>query len=156
MHTPPVVSLDHSVIRTARHWAPLAARLSLAIVYAWFGSLKVLSLSPASPLVLALLAKTLPFLPPGSFLIWFGLFEVLIGMLFLFPTLIRPTIGLMVLHMGMTVLPLLLLPSIAWDSFMVPTLEGQYMLKNLVLIALAISMVARTKPLKKNEPLPKS
>ena len=44
----------------------------------------------------------------------------------------------MALQMAGTFLPLILLPEITWRSFMVPTLEGQYIIKNLVLIAAAI------------------
>jgi uncharacterized membrane protein YkgB len=45
--------------------------------------------------------------------------------------------------------PLLLVPDMAWNSWLVPTLEGQYIIKNIALIAIAISIAAHTVPLQK-------
>ena len=42
--------------------------------------------------------------------------------------------------------PLVLLPSETWQSFFVPTLEGQYIIKNLVIIAAAIGIAAHLHP----------
>ena len=46
------------------------------------------------------------------------------------------------MHMVTTMMPLVLLPKVAWVTF-VPTLEGKYTIKNLAIIAVAISIVAR-------------
>jgi uncharacterized membrane protein YkgB len=45
--------------------------------------------------------------------------------------------------------PLILVPTHVWTGFLVPTLEGQYILKNLVIVAVAIGIAAQTKPLAK-------
>jgi uncharacterized membrane protein YkgB len=37
--------------------------------------------------------------------------------------------------------PLFLLPDIAWQSFLAPTLEGQYIIKNIVVVALAATIL---------------
>jgi hypothetical protein len=116
----------------------IVARISLFIVFAGFGLLKILGKSPASPLVLALLEKTLPFITPQLFLIGFGTFEILIGVLFLLRKFRKLTIVLFAIHMITTFLPLILLPDITWQDTFIPTLEGQYILKNLVLIALVL------------------
>ncbi|MDQ3089852.1 MAG: hypothetical protein M3Q24_01715 [bacterium] len=113
------------------------ARFSIFLVYFWFGILKVLGLSPASAMVLELLNKTLPFVPPNQFLIFFGLFEVLIGLLFLIPKFSKIAITLLFLHLGTTVMPLFVMPEFTWSGFLVPTLEGQYIIKNILIIALA-------------------
>lgn len=47
-----------------------------------------------------------------------------------------------------TILPLILLPSIAWSGFLVPTLEGQYIIKNLAIMALAAGVAANLHPMK--------
>lgn len=120
------------------------ARFSLFLVYFWFGILKILDTSPANPLVAALQQKTLPFLSFQQFIIYFALFEMLIGILFLIPRLTRVVYVLFILHMGMTMMPLILLPTFAWQGFLTPTLEGQYMIKNLVLIALASAILVST------------
>ncbi len=59
----------------------------------------------------------------------------------------RLVIPLLALHMITTFMPLFLLPSITWAGFFVPTLEGQYIIKNLVIIAAAIGIAAQLHPL---------
>lgn len=120
------------------------ARCSFFLVYFWFGILKILDTSAANPLVAALLEKTLPFVTFQQFIVYFALFEMLIGVLFLIPRLTRLVYVLFILHMGMTMMPLVLLPAYAWQGFLTPTLEGQYMLKNLILIALASAILVST------------
>ncbi len=121
-----------------KNFAVWFSRFAIFVVYAWFGILKVVDASPANPLVKALLEKTLHGVSFDTFIIWFGLFEVLIGALFLFPKLTRFALGLLVIHLGMVLAPLVLLPQIAWQSFMIPTLEGQYMIKNILIVAAAL------------------
>ncbi|MBX4197984.1 hypothetical protein KW782_01475 [Candidatus Parcubacteria bacterium] len=126
----------------------LFSRFALFVIYFWFGILKVFDLSPATPLVNALAQKSFVILPdflqiflsPSRFIILFGLIEVLIGILFLFPALTKPTKIIFGLHMITTFLPLFLLPSLVWQSLLVPTLEGQYIIKNLALIAIVLHL----------------
>ncbi len=138
---------DLVLIKYAEKIFPILSRLSIFLVYFWFGILKVVNASPASPLVIELMRATLPsYITPESFLIFFGYFEMLIGLAFLIPGLERWAIGLLIPHMIMTALPLILLPTVAWTSFLVPTLEGQYIIKNLVIIALASGIGSQIKP----------
>ena len=116
------------------------SRFALFLVYFWFGILKVIGESAASPMVLGLLDSTLPFLEPGMFLIGFGAFEVLIGTLFLFPRVQNFALALLALHMVAVFLPLALLPALSWQGFLVPTIEGQYIVKNILIIALALNI----------------
>jgi uncharacterized membrane protein YkgB len=120
------------------------ARITFFIIYFWFGILKIFDTSPANPLVAALQQKTLPFLSFSQFIVIFSLYEMLIGILFLFPKLTKIAFVLFILHMGMTMMPLIVLPDVSWQGFLIPTLEGQYMIKNLVLIALASSILVNT------------
>lgn len=120
------------------HIATLLGRLALFVVYFWFGALKIAGLSPANPMVSELLTRTLPFVSFQSFIIFFACVEMLIGILFLIPRLEKIALILFLLHMATTMLPLFVLPFITWSGFMTPTLEGQYIIKNVVLIALAI------------------
>ncbi len=114
------------------------ARLAIFVVYFWFGILKVFMLSHANPLVLNLLHHTfLNFIPDHSFIIILGIFEMLIGVLALVKKCTKVFFTLMVLHLTTTILPLFILLDVSWSQFWVPTLVGQYILKNLVLLALA-------------------
>ena len=123
------------------------ARFGLFVVFFWFGFLKVLGLSPASGVVARLFEQTIPFMSFDVFLILFGLFECLIGILFLFKGAERVVIPLLFIHMITTFGPLVFLTEETWSGFMVPTLEGQYIIKNLVIIATAIGVASKVKPL---------
>ena len=121
------------------------AHFALFVVFVWFGSLKFFDLSPANPLVEALLQQTLPFISFKTFIMILGGWEVLIGILFIIPKMEKVALILLIPHMITTIMPLFLLPEIAWQGFLVPTLEGQYIIKNVVIIALAASMFADLK-----------
>lgn len=116
------------------------SRISLFIIFFWFGLLKIIATSPANPLVESLLTKTLPFIGFDQFIIFLGTWEMAIGIAFLIPRFERIAISILIPHMITTFMPLILLPQIGWKSFLVPTLEGQYMIKNLLIIALAINI----------------
>lgn len=141
--------LDRHIITVLKKYHEPVARIAIFIVFFWFGILKILNVSPASPLVANLEARTLPFIPFHTFIILFSLYEMLIGVLFLIRGAERVAIALLALHMFTTFMPLVLLPQLTWQTWFVPTLEGQYILKNLVIIALAISIGADLHPLKK-------
>jgi uncharacterized membrane protein YphA (DoxX/SURF4 family) len=116
------------------------SRVSLFVIYFWFGILKVFQLSPATPLVEALSQQTIPFISPTQFVILFGVFEVILGILFLIPSTTKLTKWLFAAHMVSTFLPLFLLPHAVWQTTLIPTLEGQYIIKNLALIAVVMSL----------------
>jgi uncharacterized membrane protein YphA (DoxX/SURF4 family) len=143
--------IDVSIILFMRRWSVPAARLALFVIFTWFGVLKVLGLSPATPLVTALFNQTLSWLLPFQFFyIAFALYEILIGITFIIPGLERLAIALLLPHMISTSLPLFLVSSTVWQAPFVPTLEGQYIIKNLALIAAAIGIAAHISPLQKD------
>ncbi len=123
----------------------LFARIALFIVFFWFGILKLFDLSPANPLVADLLEKTLPFITFHTFIVLFGIYEMIIGITFLIPRMEKVAIVLLIPHMFTTFLPLIMLPSVTWQGPFAPTLEGQYIIKNLVIIALALSLLTHVR-----------
>lgn len=142
-------NIDLEIIHFFKRISVPAARLGLFVVFFWFGILKVIGLSPASSLVQQLFEQTLTFISFDTFIILFGLFECLIGVLFLFPGFERVVIPLLFLHMLTTFLPLFVLPQVTWNGFLVPTLEGQYIIKNLVILAAAVGVAAHLHPFPK-------
>lgn len=144
-----IQKVDDGIIHFFRKIFIPAARIGLFIVFFWFGFLKVLGLSPASGVVQRLFENTVPFMDFSVFLVLFGLFECLIGALFLIKGLERLVIPLLFIHMITTFGPLVFLPEETWQRFMVPTLEGQYIIKNVVLIAAAVGIAAHLHPIKK-------
>ena len=139
---------DAAVLGTIRAWSLPIARAALFIIFFWFGVLKVLGISPADTLVSQLLSLTLSFVPFAQFRIFFGLYEMAIGAAFLFSGAERFAVGLLLPHMFATFLPLILLPDLTWQSILVPSFGGQYIVKNLVIVALALSVAAHSHPLR--------
>ncbi len=110
-------------------------RVSVAIVFIWFGLLKPLGVSPANELV----ERTVYWVDPRWFIPFLGWWEVAIGVCMLWRPLIRASIALLAFQMPGTFLPLVLLPHTCFVHVpWAPTLEGQYIIKNLVLISAAI------------------
>jgi uncharacterized membrane protein YkgB len=140
-------TLDIHIIHFFRKISDPFARIAFFIIFFWFGALKVVGLSPAHSLVQGLFEKTISFMNFGDFMVLFGLFECLIGILFLFPRLGRVVMPLLLIHMGMTFMPLILVPGMTWSSSFVPTLEGQYIIKNLALIGCALGIMAHLHPI---------
>jgi uncharacterized membrane protein YkgB len=111
-------------------------RVALGIVFVWFGALKFFpGMSPAEELVIA----TVPWIPGSVFLPILAVWEVAIGLGFITGRALRVTILLLFLQMPGTLAPIVLLPGQVFTAFPFGlTLEGQYIVKNLVLIAAAL------------------
>jgi uncharacterized membrane protein YphA (DoxX/SURF4 family) len=124
----------------ARFGVPLL-RVSLGIVFFWFGILKFFpGLSPASDLA-ARTIQTLSFgiVQPSVSVPLLAGWECLIGLGLLFGIFMRATLLLLAVQMAGTLTPLLLFPSEVFTRVpYAPTLEGQYIIKNAVLISAAI------------------
>ena len=124
-------AVDRQIAGWMRQYGVLILRYSLGIVFIWFGALKPLGMSPAEELV----RNTVYFVDEDFFLIVLGVWEVLIGIGLLFRPMLRLAILLLFLQMPGTMLPLVLLPEVCFTQFPIGlTMEGQYIIKNLVLI----------------------
>jgi len=140
---------DSGIINCIKKLEVPFARTAIFIVYFWFGILKLIGLSPAGPLVQALFQNTIGFMSFPTFYILFSLFEMAIGIIFLVRGWERFAIFLLGLHLFTTVLPLFLLPQIAWQGFLIPTLEGQYIIKNILIVVAAIVVGSKLVPVSK-------
>lgn len=111
-------------------------RYSLALIFVWFGLLKTLSISPGQELV----SNTVYWFSPSWFVPLLGWWEVVIGLCFLYKPFIRVGITLLALQMIGTFLPLILLLEVVYNNFnpFILTLEGQYIIKNLVILGAAL------------------
>ncbi|CAB4571985.1 unannotated protein [freshwater metagenome] len=120
-------------------------RFAIGAVFIWFGALKTVGeLSPAYELV----AATVYWLTPEIIVPLLGLWEIAIGLAFLFTPLTRVAIFLLALQMPGTFLPLVLLPEVCFTIFPVAlTIEGQYIVKNLVIIGAALVIGSRVQAL---------
>ena len=128
--------LDARISLFMGRWGVPLLRYSLGLIFIWFGALKPFGMSPAQNLV----ANTVYwFDDPMVFIPILGWWEVLIGVTMCIRPLIRLSIFLLFLQMPGTFLPLVLLPDVCFTSFPLGlTMEGQYIIKNLVLISAAL------------------
>jgi len=116
------------------------SRLSLGIVFLWFGALKfVPGWSPAADLASRTIhLVTFGYVLPAWGLLVLAAWETLIGLGLLTGKFLRITLLLLAVQMVGTLLPLLLFPAETFVVFpLAPSLEGQYIIKNLVLVSAA-------------------
>lgn len=142
-----VTALDLKFIALLRRAYIPVARASIFVVFFWFGFIKLIGESPASPLARALTEQTIGLQYFEQLFFALALLECIIGVLFLVPKATRAVIPLLFMHMAMVCAPLVLLTDYTWQSFLVPTLEGQYIIKNIVVVAVAIGIAATTAPI---------
>jgi uncharacterized membrane protein YkgB len=124
----------------ARHGVRLL-RISLGVVFLWFGVLKFFpGLSPATALATRTIAAlTFGTVPADVAINVLAAWETLIGLGMLFGLAMRATIALLFVQMLGTITPLFLFPELAFTRApYAPTLEGQYIIKNIVLVSAAI------------------
>ncbi len=128
----------------ARHGIALL-RISLGIVFLWFGILKFFpGLSPAEDLAARTVTRlSLGLLSPSVALAFVAALETVIGLGLVTGRALRFTLLLLAFQMLGTVTPLFLFPGEAFAVFpYAPTLEGQYIIKNLVLVSAGIVLGA--------------
>ncbi len=107
-------------------------RFSLATVFLWFGLLKLANVSP----VVSLLKSSLPILAATPFLQLLGVVEVSIAVGLVSRRLSRPTVFLMILHLLATLSVAVVSPQLIFSPrFPILTIAGEFLVKNLVLIA---------------------
>ena len=146
-----IEKIDENLITFFWRNSNMTARIALFIIFFWFGILKVFGASPAGPLVVSLVDVMFgSSVSPHQFLILFGGFEAVTGFLILSPRFERITFIILFLHFIATAFPLFVLSDITWYGFMQPTLTGQYILKNLALLAIGMFLYGRLRPITKN------
>ncbi|CAL66509.1 conserved hypothetical protein, membrane [Christiangramia forsetii KT0803] len=130
-----VKQLDFRVSRWMYVYGKPVLRYSLAIIFVWFGFLKVIGESPAEDVITA----TVFWLEPEAFIPILGVWEVLIGLFLCLKKTIRLAILLLIFQIPGTFLPIVFLPEIIFTEFPLQlSMEGQYIIKNLLIISAAI------------------
>jgi len=130
--------IDVQITQILEQFSLPALRIGIGIVFIWFGALKPLGISPANELVIHTTSWAFD---PSWFIPFLGYWEMAIGVLFLIKPLNRVAIFLLALQIPGTFLPLIMVPETCFTVFPYGlTLEGQYIIKNLVIIAAAITV----------------
>ena len=141
--------IDSAFITFAKRHYQWIARVSLFIIFFYFGFLKLVGLRPANELALGFADKMGMGVYAMELFYTLAVVECAIGIMMLIPKLTRISIFVMAAHMLLVSAPILLYPEATWIRPLVPNLEGQYIIKNAALVALALGLVAATKPLTK-------
>lgn len=133
--------IDRWITHAMARYGILLLRVSVGIVFLWFGVLKFFpALSPAEELASRTIAAlTFGLITPAISLPVLALWETLIGLGLITGRFMRVTLLLLFVQMLGTITPLFLFPTETFTVFPIaPTLEGQYIIKNLVLVSAAI------------------
>lgn len=129
-------ALDTVITSLMARYGVTFLRISMGVVFFWFGALKLVpGLSPAEPLI----RESITFFSMSWFLPFLALWEMAIGLGFILGKPMRLTILLLFLQMPGAISPIILRPDLVFTQFPYGlTLEGQYIVKNLVLISAAL------------------
>jgi hypothetical protein len=136
-----LVELDWTVTVWMATHAIRMLQLGIGSVFFWFGALKLVpGWSPAENLVELTLQEMFALagfsVPVRLAVVLLALWEVGMGLSLLLDRYRRAVVWLLLIHMASTAMPMLLLPELVWTAFAhVLTLEGQYIVKNLVIVA---------------------
>lgn len=137
--------IDEKITTWMARYGLLLLRLSLGVVFFWFGFLKFFpGLSPAQELATATIERlTFGLIQPEVSIYLLAVWECLIGLGLLVGRYMRVTLLLLFVQMLGTITPIFLFPH---EVFLripyAPTLEGQYIIKNLVLISAGLVLGA--------------
>jgi len=120
-------------------------RISLGIIFFWFGLLKFFHGVSSAETIATKTISVLTFglIEPSVSLIILAVWETMIGLGLLFNKFLREILLLLFLQMIGTITPLFFFPAETFKIFpFVPTLEGQYIIKNLILISAGLAIGA--------------
>jgi uncharacterized membrane protein YphA (DoxX/SURF4 family) len=127
------------------NWSvPASIRLSIGFIYFYFGFLKFFpDLSPAELIASQTVMRMTFFaLDAATALWWLAIMECTIGLCFLFNFGLRWLSVLYLFHQISTFMPLVVYPELTFKiAPFAPTLEGQYILKNLTFVAIGWTVI---------------
>ncbi|MGH8946016.1 MAG: DoxX family membrane protein [Acidimicrobiia bacterium] len=149
-----VSRVDDRLIPLLRRWSVPILRMSLAVVFVWFGALKLFRISPVFDLV----ADTVYWVDPNWFVPFLGVVEMSVGLGLAFRVGLRLVLAVLVAQLVGTFLVFVLLPDVAFQKGnpLVLTTEGEFVVKNLVLLAAAMTIGALIEEEQEEMPRPET
>ena len=142
-----VHQIDSTISRFLRRWSIPSLRVSLGIVFIWFGALKVFDVTPVADLV----ASTVYWFDPVWVVPALGALEIVVGIGLVFRIALRAVLFVFAAQMVGTFLVLILLPDLSFQDGnpLLLTVEGEFVVKNLVLLSAGMvvgATVSTTQP----------
>lgn len=125
---------DERVVRWMIRWGHFLHRDTLGLLFLWFGTLKVLGYKSATSLI----AHTVYFGTPEVTVMVLGAWEAVIGLCLLVRPLIRVALLLLAIRLPGTIAALFVKADVCWAHPLVPTPEGQYLIKDAILFSAAL------------------
>ena len=133
-----ISKLDKLMVKDMRKWGIPVLRVALGIIFLWFGALKIFGVTPVADLV----GQTYSFFPVTEFLVFLGVWEVVIGIGLILKIFLRFVLAILWLQMLGTFIASILEPSIFFNgNIFLLTIEVEFLVKNLVLVASGIVIV---------------
>ncbi|MBB4967002.1 DoxX family membrane protein [Saccharothrix violaceirubra] len=127
-------------VRLADRVAMPALRVSLGLVFVWFGLLKVVGETP----IAALLEASVPWVDPDLLVPGLGWFEVVLGVALVVGRYLRAVLAAMGAHLLGTFIVFVQAPGMAFagGNPLLLTVNGEFVLKNLVLLCAVLVLFA--------------
>ncbi len=135
------LKIDNALVNWMSKRGIFWLRISLGIIFIWFGMLKFFpGLSPAEDLAISTIRlMTFGIIGDTVILTGLALLETAIGVGLLFGFFMRITLFLLFVQMAGTFFPILFFPQEIFSQFPYAlTLEGQYIIKNLIIVSAGI------------------
>jgi uncharacterized membrane protein YkgB len=128
-----LTEIDRVIRGLLSAWAVPLLRISLGVVFVWFGALKVFNVTPVTDLV----AETVYWVDPDWFVPLLGWVEVLVGVALILRRALRLILPVFLAQLVGTFLVLILQPDVAFQNgnLFKLTVEGEFVIKNLVLLS---------------------
>jgi putative oxidoreductase len=134
----PGAAIVDRAVEVNQRIAPTLLRLALAVVFVWFGALKLVGSSPVHDLI----AATLPFVDPGVSVPVLGVVEIVLGLALAAGVLPRITLLVLAGHLAGTFLTFVTASHLMWAASPLElTADGEFVVKNLVLITAALVLI---------------
>lgn len=133
-----LAQIDQTLTRLAHKYGHWLHRISLGLLFVWFGLLKPLGNETTT----SLLAHTVYWGDPDTMVTLLGFWEMAIGLCLLFQPLLRVAMFLLSIRLIGVILTFFLMTDVCfYDVPFTPTPEGQYMIKDLVIFFAALAIV---------------
>jgi uncharacterized membrane protein YkgB len=145
-----VGAVDARIVGLTRRYGVRVLRISLGIVFVWFGALKVFGVSPVADLV----ASMMSWLPRDVAVRGLGVLEVVVGLGLLGGFAIRVILALFFVQMLGTFAVLVVHARDAFDGPLHLTLLGEFVVKNLVLLAAGLAIAGAVDRARPGESIP--
>ncbi len=140
-HSISLSAIERRVATLVRPFSLSLLRVSLGVVFIWFGALKVADTTPVADLV----ASTVPWVDSAWFVPFLGAVEVVLGVALIAGRRLTAVSCVLVAHLAGTFLVLMLQPHVAFQhgNPLLLTTEGEFVVKNVVLISAGIVLASR-------------